>query len=489
MRFPVIIVLLFSMMLGPSCSKDRGPYVTALLGESITNFDPVELSEYSYLTLFSQTCGRLTSVDEALNIVGDLATSWDISNDYTTYTFNLDTKRKFHAGESFSSDDILFTFERLMALRGENSAAYSSDLGQIKVDGQDKIVINLKKKNPRFLYLLSHPAYCVLSKKRPFVGVGSFKIPNSNGAYLISRVENGNLFMKANDTYDKEIIENEIVVKFMPQDEAVKEFKQGKIHDLSFYLLNKNEVEDLRSVSKVIKSKIYWSWVVQLNPRKEIFSSENRRRLLVQSFDKKTFYNQWGVGLASGNSVIPEGLFGHLREAEIKKFKASREKFPCNETLKVSIINGLPSQKNIEKAFHNQISKITGCDVQINSLDMGKWVKSQGASDAHFYVFGLDPNSTDPLGYYRYFIKGSTIENTNGYDDSELNNLFTKLYQMPFRQRSQIDYMNMHNAFYRTGFGLILGYPQFDFLYNKSVTQSHMNPLGMHLNKWYMIGR
>src|SRR5829696_6900679 len=37
----------------------------------------------------------LTRMDEELNVVGDIATSWDLSEDGKTYTFHLDPDRKF----------------------------------------------------------------------------------------------------------------------------------------------------------------------------------------------------------------------------------------------------------------------------------------------------------------------------------------------------------------------------------------------------------
>ena len=51
--------------------------------------------------------------DENLNYVGDLAKDWDISDDGTVYTFHLQEGVKWHDGEDFNADDVVFTLTSL----------------------------------------------------------------------------------------------------------------------------------------------------------------------------------------------------------------------------------------------------------------------------------------------------------------------------------------------------------------------------------------
>ena len=82
-----IFVFLIAIGLLTACKEEKGPYRTALLGTRMSNFDPSGPNEYNEITFISQVCARLTSVDESLNIEGDLADSWDISDDRKTYVF------------------------------------------------------------------------------------------------------------------------------------------------------------------------------------------------------------------------------------------------------------------------------------------------------------------------------------------------------------------------------------------------------------------
>src|ERR1700752_3545441 len=55
----------------------------------------------------------LTTVDGNQQVVGLLASSWTISPDHLTYTFNIRTDVKWADGVPFSADDVLFPFHVL----------------------------------------------------------------------------------------------------------------------------------------------------------------------------------------------------------------------------------------------------------------------------------------------------------------------------------------------------------------------------------------
>ncbi|NTU49157.1 MAG: peptide ABC transporter substrate-binding protein, partial [Syntrophobacteraceae bacterium] len=51
--------------------------------------------------------------EKSLELVPELAESWDISEDHLTYTFRLKRGVKWHDGHPFTARDILYSFERI----------------------------------------------------------------------------------------------------------------------------------------------------------------------------------------------------------------------------------------------------------------------------------------------------------------------------------------------------------------------------------------
>ena len=54
----------------------------------------------------------LTSLNEKLEVVPDLAEKWTVSNDGRIYTFSLRRGAKFHDGRAITASDVKFSIER-----------------------------------------------------------------------------------------------------------------------------------------------------------------------------------------------------------------------------------------------------------------------------------------------------------------------------------------------------------------------------------------
>ena len=77
--------------------------------------DPSSVITHIGNTIAIQTYDRLVNIGRDLTVQPELATSWEVNEDFTSYTLNLRRGVKFHHGKDFKAEDVLYTFERLLS--------------------------------------------------------------------------------------------------------------------------------------------------------------------------------------------------------------------------------------------------------------------------------------------------------------------------------------------------------------------------------------
>ena len=79
-----------------------------------TNLDPAFINQVVQFQITSNVLGGLTHIDAGLVPRPDLAESWEVSGDGLTWTFRLRRGVKWHNGDSFTADDVIYTFNRTL---------------------------------------------------------------------------------------------------------------------------------------------------------------------------------------------------------------------------------------------------------------------------------------------------------------------------------------------------------------------------------------
>lgn len=115
-------------------SKDISPaygdaIVEGTIGEASTLI-PVLASDAASLAVAGQIYNGLVKYDKDLNIVGDLAESFDIARDGLTITFHLRRGVKWHDNAPFTARDVLYTYR--VVIDPKTPTAYAEDFKQVK---------------------------------------------------------------------------------------------------------------------------------------------------------------------------------------------------------------------------------------------------------------------------------------------------------------------------------------------------------------------
>ncbi|HSH42929.1 MAG TPA: ABC transporter substrate-binding protein [Arenicellales bacterium] len=125
-------------------------------GSTTDTLDPA-----TYENLYMQTVGgaihrKLTMVDNAGQLVPELAESWEPTPDAKQWRFKLRQGVEFHNGKTMDAADVVASFNHH---RGEDSKSAAKPIVEpitdIKADGKDAVVFTLEGGNADFPYIVS----------------------------------------------------------------------------------------------------------------------------------------------------------------------------------------------------------------------------------------------------------------------------------------------------------------------------------------------
>ena len=144
----------------------------------------------------------LVSFDPQLNLTPDVAESWDVSNNSTTYTFHLRENAKFHNGRTVTAQDFVYSLERAAspALASDTALTYLGDIvgindfasgatnyiEGIKALDEHTLQITIDAPKPYFLLKLTYPTAFVLDKNNVEGSDEWYRQPNGTGPYRLT---------------------------------------------------------------------------------------------------------------------------------------------------------------------------------------------------------------------------------------------------------------------------------------------------------------
>ena len=146
MKIARILVAVLSVVLAAGCAKekkdaggagmagsDAPAYGDAIVEGSIgdvSGFLTAVTSDSASHTAANYVFNGLVRYDKNLKLEGELAESWEVSPDGKRITFHLRKGVTWHDGAPFTSEDVLFTYRRM--IDPNTPTAYAEDFKQVK---------------------------------------------------------------------------------------------------------------------------------------------------------------------------------------------------------------------------------------------------------------------------------------------------------------------------------------------------------------------
>ncbi len=171
-------------------------------GSTTDSLDPGTFENLYMQVVGGAVYGKLTEVANSGDLVPELAESWDVTPDAKTWTFKLRQGVEFHNGKTMDSGDVIASIQHHLGEDSKSAAkAILEPIAEVKADGKDTVVFDLKTGNADFPFIISDYHVAILpardGKLDPLSGVGS-------GGYVIDNYEPGvRTALKRNPNYWK----------------------------------------------------------------------------------------------------------------------------------------------------------------------------------------------------------------------------------------------------------------------------------------------
>lgn len=200
--FSVTLCFLFCLwLIAPIAIAAEKTVVIGLTGEA-QSLDPYVLNEVITNAVNKHIFDSLTTSDRNLQPLPALAEKWESSENALVWTLHLRKGVKFHNGNDFTADDVIFTFERSQR-EGQSAFAFClAGVNQYKKVDDYTVQLTCEAPNP---LLISHLGGLRVLDKESCEGRDDDWIalnPNGTGRYtVLEHVRGDRLVLKRNEGY------------------------------------------------------------------------------------------------------------------------------------------------------------------------------------------------------------------------------------------------------------------------------------------------
>jgi peptide/nickel transport system substrate-binding protein len=303
-----------------------------------------------------------------------LATGHTVSDDGLTVTFRLHEGVKFHDGSPLTSEDVVWSFRRLLTIKKGPASAFLAVLDADGISAPDPTTVVFKLKAPYAPFLSATPLVAILNRKLLEAKVKdndwgqAWLASNSagSGCYIldsstyqpvqqIDLKRNRDQFMGWN--HNKTPIEIVRRRNILETTTRVNALIKGEVDCTDSYLPPDQVDRVLASTTATVsKDQSMRVMVLRMNNKKAPFDNLNFRLALSHAFNYKGFIDGVLKGYAVRNAgPIPVNLWGAPKDLTPYEFNLDKAK----DFLAKAKAEGAPVDREIEIQIQQHLAQTT----------------------------------------------------------------------------------------------------------------------------------
>lgn len=406
------------------------------------SFHPNRTSDDGAWPVNQNIFNRLVKLNAYNTYVPDLATDWEFTNDGKTLTFNLHDNVVWHDGTKFTSEDVKYTFDTMIAEAWQHSSSFAS-VDSIDTPDDNTVVFNLKNADSSIISKLSWYGTFIVPK-HVYDGTDTATNPaNQNpigtGPFKFDKYESGvAVTLKRNDDFFGDDIDVEtLIFRIIPDESTLYQaFINGEVDYLGSLPTANVDSLDGDDNYEIIQSLGINRTYVTFNFADEDFGKVEVRQAVAYALDQQSVYDRVGGAGAKAESLISP-VFTDYVDPSVK--------LPETDTAKaIELLEGAGYTKNangyyIEADFDYFVSgnfgdiaaivaanlEKVGIKLKLNALEMSAW-QTKVMDNSDFAMTMLAGYQGPDVSGVDNRVKSTGSTNLAGYSNPALDEALTK---------------------------------------------------------------
>jgi len=452
-------------------------------------YDPVLMAgAVGDIILVCQVQENLVELAQDFTVVPMLATNWD-SPDGKTWSFALQEGVTFSNGEPFTSDDVVYSFDRLRSKKlGSPMADVYANIKSVVGDDPTHVTFQLKKVDSEFPASLTDYRAKMLCKSvsdpmKELIGTGPFTLKSYAAEDRAVLVKNPSYWGKAEDGTQLPYLD-EVDFVYSPDVAGQMEGLQGGALNWVGGLTSeqKQTVEANQSL-KIITTNTNYCFELQIRCDQGAGKDLAVRQALMTGTDRQAIVDLVapGVGEAGNGTLVGPAYTAYYSDQQMAYDPAKAKQLLADagyaSGLKIKLVaqtaDPVPA---LATAWQAQMKEI-GVDVSIQQVPPDVYYADKGEDNWYQAEFSFVDWGTRaaPITYFQLALTSTAPWNYSRWKNPEFDALVTQIPQA-LDEATRADLYKQAQAILQEQV------PMINFLVNKGVAGESSNVDGVALN-------
>ena len=415
-------------------------------GEIVT-LDPA-LSQRGPADIVGAIFSGLVKLNTDIEVVTDMAQSWEVSPDQTVFTFTLRENARFHNGRPVTAEDFKYSWERALDLATESPVArtYLGDivgademaegraenLDAVKVLDPRTLEVTIEAPFPYFLGKLTYPTSYVVDRANVESDEDWTDSPNGTGAFKLKEWQKDELLiLERNDNWygGTPALAHSVYRIFAGR--PMQLYENGEIDISGVYLWDIDRAQDPANAlnSHLREGSQLCTTYLGFNVKQPPFHDAKVRQALALALetDKEIEVTLQGLDKRAAG-FVPPGMPGHNGQLEPSVF----DPMAAKRLLESSSYRGaenLPPIRSYssDDAIHWAWQKHLGLEVEAVSVyEFSDWLERMDNKEFGVFTWGWCADYPDPQNFLDLLFHSDSYENKFNYANDKVDNLLNE---------------------------------------------------------------